>query len=103
MKKLVTVLLLVFILGSCNPFDSSDYEGIILSVTDESFMVCPCDGDPEAEFPLYEIFVEEETEIEGEKASFAEIEEQDKVRVWVKEGETVPLIAEKISVESGSE
>lgn len=100
MKKLVAVILAVIILGGCNPFDSSDYQGFIIAVDEQSFMVCPCEGDPEAQYPIYEIFVDEETEIEGEKSDFAEIEEQDKVRVWVKEGEEAAVIAEKISVDS---
>ncbi len=103
MKKLVVVLLTVIILGGCNPFDSSDYEGLIITMDEQSFMLCPCEGDPEAEYPIYEIFIDEETEVDGKRSNFSDIQEQDKVRVWVKEGELVTMIAEKISVESDAD
>lgn len=100
MKRLSAVLAIIFLLTGCNPFDSSDYDGVVLSVSDESILVCPCDGDPEAEYPVYEIFAEADTAIAGDKTEFAEIEEEDMVRVWVKDEEAAILVAERISVES---
>ncbi|WP_281863458.1 hypothetical protein [Planomicrobium okeanokoites] len=103
MRKMTVLLTVLFLLAGCNAFDSSDYEGLIMTKDEQSFMLCPCEGDPEAEYPIYEIFSDEQTEVEGKRSNIADIREQDKVRVWVKEGENVPIIAEKISVESASE
>lgn len=74
-----------------------------MEVIETSFMLCPCDGDPEAQYPVYEIFVEKDTVVVGVRTEFTEIEQGDEVRVWVKVGEGTTLIAERISVEGDDE
>lgn len=103
MKKLATILAVLFLLTGCNPFDSSNYQGVVVEVSETSFMLGPRDGDPEAQYPVYEIFVGKDTEVVGVRTEFVEIEQGDEVRVWVKEGEGTNLTAERISVEGDNE
>ena len=103
MGKLAVILGVILLLAGCNPFDSSNYQGLVVSVDETSFMLCPCEGNPEAEYPIYEIFVGNDTEIVGVRTEFMEIEQGDEVRVWVKDEEAAELVGERISVESKGE
>lgn len=99
MKKLMILFLSTMLLCSCNPFDTSDYQGYIEEVKKSSVIISPPATDPEAEYPVYEVFITEKTSIEGNKESFDELERLDKVKVWVEETREEKEMAETIVVE----
>lgn len=99
MKKLMIMFLSTMLLCSCNPFDTSDYQGYIEEVKKSSVIISPPATDPEAEYPVYEVFITEKTSIEGNKESFDELERLDKVKVWVEETREEKEMAETIVVE----
>lgn len=99
MKKLMILFLSTMLLCSCNPFDTSDYQGYIEEVKKSSVIISPPATDPEADYPVYEVFITEKTSIEGNKESFDELERLDKVKVWVEETSEEKEMAETIVVE----
>lgn len=100
MKNMVILFFSTTLLCSCNPFDTSDYQGYIEEVKKSSVMISPPTTDPEAEYPVYEVFITKETIIEENKESFDELERLDKVKVWVDEESEEKELAEKIVVEN---
>lgn len=99
MKKLMILFLSTMLLCSCNPFDTSDYQGYIEEVKKSSVIISPPATDPEADYPVYEVFITEKTSVEGNKESFDELERLDKVKVWVEETREEKEMAETIVVE----
>ena len=98
-KSLVIKLLItLFALSGCNPSNSNDIEGNIYEIGENSIKIEVFGDDPEAEYPAYEIFITDETVIEGTKKSFGELEVGDNVKVWVENQEEDEKIAKKISV-----
>lgn len=99
MKRFViTLLITLFALSGCNPFNSNDIEGSIYEIGENSIKVEVFGDDPEAEYPAYEIFINDNTVIEGTKESFAELEVGDNVEVWVENQEADEKVAKKIFV-----
>lgn len=99
MKSFVITLLVTLVaLGGCNPFNSNDIKGSIYEIGENSIKIEVLGDDPEAEYPSYEIFIDDDTLIEGTKDSFDELEVGDNVEVWVENQEANKKIAEKISV-----
>ncbi|MGH2318015.1 hypothetical protein ACRC6Q_09610 [Planococcus sp. SE5232] len=99
MKRFMILFLSTILLCSCNPFDSSDYQGYIEEVKKSSIIISPPATDPEADYPIYEVFSTEETIVEGKKESFDELERLDKVEVWVDKKSEEKELAETIVVE----
>ena len=94
----ILVLFTIFALGGCNKFDSNYIKGSIYELGENSIKIEVFGDDPEAEYPAYEIFIDDETVIEGTKNSFGELEVGDNVKVWVEKQEAVEKTAKKISV-----
>lgn len=99
MKNMMILFFFILLLCSCNPLDTSDYQGYIEEVKKSSVMISPPATDPEAEYPVYEIFITEKTIIEGNKESVDELERLDKVKVWIDEESEEKEMAVKIVVE----
>lgn len=88
MKKflvLVSMVILLSILG-CTKANDAHYQGVIFEVKEESIIVGTAaeDVDPEAQYPTYEILIDDTTEINGEAEKFPELTSHQKVKVWVK-------------------
>ena len=99
MKRLfITVLITIFALVGCNKFDSNYIQGSIYEFGENSIKIEVFGDDPEAEYPAYEIFINDETVIEGTRNSFGELEVGDNVKVWVEKQEADDKTATKISV-----
>ncbi|MFF2755858.1 hypothetical protein ACFVR1_19375 [Psychrobacillus sp. NPDC058041] len=99
MKRFViTLIITLFALGGCNPFNSNDIEGSIYEIGDNSIKIEVLGDDPEADYPTYEIFIDDDTVIEGTKDSFSELEVGDNVKIWVENQEADKKNAKKISV-----
>lgn len=99
MKKFMILFFSTILLCSCKPFDTSDYQGFIEEVKKSSIIISPPATDPEAEYPVYEVFITEKTIIEGKKERFDELERFDKVKVWVDEESEEKELAKTIVVE----
>ena len=61
-------------------------------------MIGPSDTVPKASYPAYEVFIEKETKVEGEKTSIDELIEDDHLSVWIKAAASDKELAEKIIV-----
>lgn len=99
MKKLPRLLFLIFILFLTGCRSDADFQGVILEVKEESIVVGTDKVEPEASYPAFEIFVNEDTEISGSATTFAQMVDQE-VEIWVaNEGTSFDgNIAEKIVV-----
>ena len=99
MKKFVifTLLITLFLMSGCNA-SSSDIEGAIYEIGENSIKIEVFGDDPEAEYPAYEIFINEDTVIEGRKGSFGELVVGDNVEIWLENKEADEKNAKKISV-----
>ncbi len=76
---------------------SPDYRNFIIEdVKETSLFITPPATDLEASYPVYEIYVDETTQIVGYKNNLDELAKGDNVKVWVQEKEKEP--AEKIFV-----
>ncbi len=76
---------------------SPDYRNFIIEdVKETSLFITPPATDPEASYPVYEIYVDETTQIVGYKNNLDELAKGDNVKVWVQEKDKEP--AEKIFV-----
>ncbi|PWU67274.1 hypothetical protein [Gracilibacillus dipsosauri] len=74
-----------------------DYQNFIIEdVKETSLFITPPATDPEASYPVYEIYVDEMTQIVGYKNNLDELAKGDNVKVWVQEKDKEP--AEKIFV-----
>ncbi|WP_078553500.1 hypothetical protein [Bacillus alkalicellulosilyticus] len=60
------------------------YNVFIYEVRETSILIAPPATDPEASYPVYEIFIDQNTKIEGSKDKFEDLTEDDDVKVWVK-------------------
>ncbi|MDN7240598.1 hypothetical protein QWY14_02295 [Planococcus sp. N028] len=98
MKSFAMLLFTVFLFG-CNTQNSSDYQGYIEEVKETSIVISPPATDPEADYPVYEIFVGEDTLIEGSRNSFDELKRLDGVKVWIDNESEEKEFAERIVVE----
>lgn len=70
----------------------------ILEIENENIVIGPPATDPEASYPAYEVFIEEDTKVEGEKTTTNELREGDHVTVWTKTEGSKKEVAEKIVV-----
>lgn len=70
----------------------------ILEIENEKMMIGPSDTVPKASYPAYEVFIEKETKVEGEKTSIDELIEDDHLSVWIKAAASDKELAEKIIV-----
>ncbi|MFF2755812.1 hypothetical protein ACFVR1_19145 [Psychrobacillus sp. NPDC058041] len=97
-RFVITLFITLFALGGCNSFNSNDIEGSIYEIGENSIKIEVLGDDPEADYPAYEIFIDDDTVIEGTKDSFVELEVGDIVKVWVENQEADKKIVKKISV-----
>lgn len=80
-----------------------DYDHVfIYEIQETSILVAPPATDSTASYPVYEIFIEEDTVIENKKGDFEGLEKGKYVQVWVKEKGTEKEIAEKIIIKDHS-
>lgn len=70
----------------------------LLKIGHGKMMIGPPATDPEASYPAYEVYIDKETKVEGEKTSLDELREGDHVSIWTKLKGLNKEIAEKIVV-----
>ena len=101
MKKFVFILIItISVLIGWILIDSSDYNGFIVEVKETSLIITIPTSDPMDDYPTYEFFLTEDTEIEGKSDSLNGVfRAGDEVRVWVEEKEEVKKIAKKIIID----
>lgn len=79
--------------------DSAKYENFrILEIESGNITIGPPVTDPEASYPTYEVFIEGNTKVEGEKKALNELKEGDNVNIWIKREGSDKEIADKIVV-----
>jgi len=98
-KLLLTILITVSVLLGWILFDSSDYNGFIIEVKETSLIISTPTSDPMDDYPTYEIFLTEDTEIEGKRDSVDDFRAGDEVRVWIEEKGDFKKIAQKIIID----
>lgn len=77
-----------------------DYSNMfIYDINELSIMIAPFVDDPEASYPVYEVFIDQNTIIEGEKETLEELEIKDEIKVWLKNNDTERETAAKILIE----
>ncbi|WP_164669671.1 hypothetical protein [Virgibacillus doumboii] len=88
MKKvsnLVFIFIFSMVMAGCsNGGDEEDFQGVILEVKKSSITVGTDDVDPEASYPVYEVFVDDQTKIKGVIKEFSKLKVDQKVQIWVK-------------------
>jgi hypothetical protein len=83
--------------------DIPDYDNVfIYEIKETSILIAPPATDPTASYPVYEIFIEDDTVIESKKEDFEGLEKGSYVQVWVKDQGTDKKIAKKIIAEDRS-
>ncbi|KAB8125505.1 hypothetical protein F9U64_22530 [Gracilibacillus oryzae] len=76
-----------------------DYRNMFIeNIKDNLIVIAPHATDPEASYPVYEIFIDENTNIEGSKQKLDELVVNDDVKVWIKKIDDDKEIAERIFV-----
>ncbi|MFD2629875.1 hypothetical protein [Oceanobacillus kapialis] len=70
----------------------------IYDITESSIHIAPPATDPEASYPIYEVFINDSTVIEGAVNTFNELTLEDNVKVWVNQKGDGKEVAEKIVV-----
>ena len=90
MKKLLLLILAtVLVIIGWNLVVSSDYNGFIVEVKETSLIIITPTSNPMEDYPTYEIFLTQDTEIEGKRDSINDFRAGDEVRVWIeKKGRT---------------
>jgi hypothetical protein len=79
--------------------DYVDYPNVfIASISQNDIGICFKCSDPEVECACVDIYVDDDTKVEGLKNKFSELVEDDDVHVWVKDIQADKKIAEKIEV-----
>lgn len=64
--------------------DTTDYQGVILEIKESSITVGTDDVDPEASYPAFEVFVNNQTKIKGIVNELSKLKVNQKVEIWVK-------------------
>lgn len=64
--------------------NGADFRGIILEVNESSITVGADNIDPEASYPAYEVFVNNQKRIEEAVNGFSKLKVDQKVEIWVK-------------------
>ncbi|QKY69401.1 hypothetical protein [Lentibacillus sp. CBA3610] len=64
--------------------NSADFQGVILELGKSSITVGTDDVDPEASYPAYEVFIDNQTDIEGNVNKFSRLKAEQNVEIWVK-------------------
>ncbi|WP_075618742.1 hypothetical protein [Paenisporosarcina indica] len=99
MKKLLFLILIAtLVLIGWNLIDSSDYNGFVVGVKESSLIITTPTSDPMKDDPDYEIFLTEDTEIEG-KSDISSFRAGDEVRVWIEDKDETKKIARKIIID----
>ncbi|MCT2536856.1 hypothetical protein NC661_16695 [Aquibacillus koreensis] len=75
-----------------------DYRNMFIVDIKESIIVIAPHAIDEASYPVYEIYINKNTSIEGSKEKFDELSINDDVKVWVKDTDDDKEIAEKLFV-----
>ncbi|WP_077324773.1 hypothetical protein [Virgibacillus siamensis] len=85
MKRIFLFVMVLFVsalLAGCG--NRSDFQGIVHEVKESSIAVVTDDVEPEASYPVYEVFVDDKTEIKGTVNEFSKLKADQKVEIWVK-------------------
>lgn len=100
MKKRHSIpfILVVFLIG-CTAYNSIDYEGFIEEINENGIVIAPAMSGHEGDYPVYEIFLSKDTEIEGAKDKLSDLERGDDVKIWVEKRDSNKEVVEKIFVE----
>jgi len=78
---------------------SSDYNGFIIEVKEDSIIIITPTPDAMDDYPTYEIFFDEHTEIESTRDSMNKFSAGDEVRVWIQEKGEAKKLATKIIID----
>ncbi|GGK08956.1 hypothetical protein GCM10007063_34250 [Lentibacillus kapialis] len=78
----VMALLIIASLAGCG--NGSDFQGIIHRVKESSITVVTDDVEPDTSYPVYEVFVDDQTEIKGAVNKLSKLRADQKVEIWVK-------------------
>lgn len=74
-----------------------DYSNMfIYDINELSIVIAPFADDPEASYPVYEIFIDKETVVGGEIESIKELKVEDEIQVWLKDASNDRETADKI-------
>lgn len=100
MKKILIILFLTvfFVIGWILIY-SSDYKGFIVGVRETSLIITTPTSDPRDDYPTYEIFLSEDTEIVGNRDRINDFRPGDEVRVWIEDKSKAKKIARKIIID----
>ncbi|MBD8015344.1 hypothetical protein QL992_03325 [Microbacterium sp. APC 3898] len=98
-RLIITLTLVIFLIG-CPANNSSDYEGFIEEIKENSIVIVPPMTEREGDYPVYEIFLSENTEIDGAKDKLSDLERGDKVKIRIEKAGANKEVAEKILVEN---
>ena len=78
---------------------TADYtEVYIQEINKNHIIISPYATDPEASYPVYEIYIDEKTKIEGKRNSKEELQEDDDIEVWIRKQGVEKLKAEKVFI-----
>ena len=92
--KCLSILLLLLIVGCGREGDreyDADFQGAILEVKENSIIVGEDDIDPEAQYPTYEVLIDDKTKLSGEVERFDQLKkfvretEHPIVHLWVRD------------------
>ncbi|WP_392454991.1 hypothetical protein ACF3OH_12775 [Chryseomicrobium aureum] len=100
MKRLGVISGILFIVAGCSGNFPSEIEGEIFKVEEDSIHIAIYGDDPEAEYPVYEVIIDDATIIEkvgANSASAESLEIGDRVVAEIRDREK--QIASKIVVE----
>lgn len=108
-KLLCIILLLIIVINSgCGRKDDNEYDanfqGALLEVKQNSIIVGEDDIDPDASYPTYEVFVDDQTKFGGEVEKFEDLDEflseaeHPIVHLWVTDNGKRKEIDNKLSI-----
>ena len=77
-----------------------DYRNMyVVDIQKDIIIIAPHANDPEASYPVYEIMIDANTEIESSKHKIDRLSINDDVKIWVNKIEDGKEIAEKVIVQ----
>lgn len=106
MKKRWALIGLILFLAGCSMTASPDLEGTIYELTDSGVKIAIIGDDPEAEYPVYEIAIDDSTIIEHEgngEQKEIDLAVDDWIEIWLVEENAEQKVAEKIKVRTRDE
>lgn len=111
MKRMMVIGLFTLVFVGCsqskqdlthnqgNDHSDPDYTNVYISeINGDQLVIQPPVTDPDASYPVYEIYVNDETKVVGSKPSVQELNIDDDVEVWVNSSKEEKEIVQKILV-----